>query len=82
VSRLTVRQAAQRAGVSTKLIYQWTTGEKRLPHFRLGGKGRRGKVVIESEDLDAFLAAQKVEGGTEPPPAPKPATPLSRHLKL
>ncbi len=84
MARLSAKQAAKVAGVSLSMIYQWTTIEKRLPHFRMGGKGKRGKLVIESDDLDVFLATLKVEGGDSPPPSPKPKqpTPLSRHLRL
>ncbi len=63
--RLTPKQAATLVGVSVSLIYKWTTQERRLPHFRLGGSGFRGRIVVERADLLAFLAAQKV-GGDEP----------------
>jgi excisionase family DNA binding protein len=58
--KLTVRQAAERAGVSSALVYQWCH-EHRLPHYRVGGRGRRGKILIDPADLDAFLASLKVE---------------------
>jgi excisionase family DNA binding protein len=57
--KLTTKQAAERIGVSAQLVYRWCD-EKRLPHYRLGGEGRRGKILIEESDLDAFLASQKV----------------------
>jgi excisionase family DNA binding protein len=83
--RLTVKQAASHAGVSRSMIYQWVE-ERRLPHTRLGGKGRRGKIFVEQADLDAFLAGCRVEaaepqrpGKAEGPPAP----PLRlKHLDL
>jgi excisionase family DNA binding protein len=53
--KLSVKQAAERAGVSLSLIYQWTTVEQRLPHYRLGGSDKRGRIVIDAADLDAFL---------------------------
>ena len=55
------------------MIYQWTTVEKRLPHFRLGGRGKRGAIRIDLADLDAFILAQKVEG----PPAASASAPVS-----
>lgn len=85
--RLTVKQAADRAGVSRGLIYLWV-GERRLPVFRLGGKGRRGKILIEDVDLDGFLASLRV-GADEPPSAlsspPLAATvrpPRLRHVRV
>jgi excisionase family DNA binding protein len=57
---LTVKQAAEKAGVSESLIYQWCE-ERRLAHFRAGGKGRRGKILIAPADLDAFMASIRVE---------------------
>jgi excisionase family DNA binding protein len=60
--KLTIKQAAARAGVSPALVYQWCE-ERRLPHYRLGGKGKRGKILVEESDLDAFLASLKVEAG-------------------
>lgn len=32
-----------------------------LPHYRMGGKGKRGKILIEEASLDAFLQSCKVE---------------------
>lgn len=60
---LTVKQAADRAGVSPALVYQWCD-ERRLVHYRLGGQGKRGKVMIDPDDLAAFLETCRV---TEPP---------------
>jgi excisionase family DNA binding protein len=60
--KLSVKQAAQRAGVSPALLYRWCE-ERRLPHYRLGGQGRRGRIQIEEADLDAFLESCKVEAG-------------------
>lgn len=57
--RLTAKQAADRARVSVSLIYQWCA-ERRLRHLRVGARGRRGKILIEEEDLEAFLLACEV----------------------
>ena len=67
---LTVKQAAVRAGVSAALVYQWAD-ERRLIHYRLGGQGKRGKVMIDPDDLDAFLVTCRV---TEPPDEDGPLT--------
>lgn len=78
--QLTVKQAAARAGVSPALVYQWTSAERRLRHMRVGRRGRRGRIRIDEADLDAFLAALKVGGGT-PAPARAPAPGRFIHLK-
>ncbi len=69
---LTPKEAADRIGVSSSLVYQWCD-ERRLPHYRMGGKGRRGKILIAPKDLDAFLASCRV---TEPPDEDGPLTHL------
>ena len=40
-----------------------------LPHFRMGGKGKRGKILIEEAALDIFLQSRKVESGASDSPA-------------
>ncbi len=37
--------------------------QKRLPHYRIGGDGKRGCIRIDEADLEAFLAACKQDGG-------------------
>lgn len=66
---LTVKAAAERAGVSVSLIYLWCK-EQRLVHFRVGAEGRRGRIRIAPADLDAVLASLKVGGRKDPPPPP------------
>lgn len=58
---MTVTEVAALLRVSESLIYLWVE-EKRLPHYRLGGKGRRGKIGISPRDLDAFMSLLRVEG--------------------
>ena len=43
------------------LIYEWCQSG-RLPHYRLGRSGARGKILVEASDLDGFLASCRVEG--------------------
>jgi excisionase family DNA binding protein len=57
---LTVKQVAERLRVSASLVYSWCE-EHLLPHYRMGGKGKRGKILIEKAALDAFLQNCKVE---------------------
>ena len=56
---LTVKQAATKAGVSPGLVYLWCA-ERRLPHVRAGGMGRRGRILIEESDLADLLASCRV----------------------
>jgi excisionase family DNA binding protein len=70
---LSVIEAAERIGVSESLVYQWVE-ERRIPHYRLGGKGKRGKVMIEEADLSAFLASCRHEA--------KPDVPPLKHIRL
>ncbi|MBA4190274.1 MAG: hypothetical protein C0467_19995 [Planctomycetaceae bacterium] len=69
MTKLTIKQAADRTGLSASLLYQ-ICAERRLPHFRLGREGKRGKILIEETDLDAFIAASRVEAGQVGTPAP------------
>jgi excisionase family DNA binding protein len=60
--KLTVKQAAERAGVSASLVYGWCK-DRRLRHSRPGGLGKRGKILIEDSDLDTFQKKSVVEAG-------------------
>lgn len=57
---LTVKQVAERLRISASLVYSWCE-DQILPHYRMGGKGKRGKILIEEVALDAFLQSCKVE---------------------
>ena len=65
MSLLSVREAARHAGVSESLIYQ-LCDERRLPHYRPGGKGKRGKILIDPRDLDAFMASCRIAAEAQP----------------
>lgn len=67
---LTVKEAAKTAGVCEGVVRAWVASGK-LPHFRLGRPGRRGKIVIASEDLSGFLTALRT-GGQVVKPKPRP----------
>jgi excisionase family DNA binding protein len=58
---LTVKQVAERLRISASLVYSWCE-DQILPHYRMGGKGKRGKILIEEPALDAFLQSRKVDG--------------------
>ena len=70
---LTPKQAAARMGVSVSLVYQWCK-EGLIEHLRLGGKGKRGKVLIDPASLDRYLESCKQQ----------PAKPIAtlRHITL
>jgi excisionase family DNA binding protein len=67
---LSPEEAAIRVGISRSLVYRLCQ-ERRLVHYRVGGKGRRGKILIDPDDLDAYLAACRV---TELPDEDGPLT--------
>src|SRR5437868_980746 len=75
-SMLTVKEAAERAQVSAALVYRWCE-ERRLPHYRMGRKGRRGKILISPDDLDAFVNSLKVTPISSLPPELVHIRPLS-----
>ena len=58
--KLTVKQAAGVGQISSSLVYQWCR-DRLLPHYRLGGKGKRGRILIDPADLEKMLKEQKVE---------------------
>lgn len=57
---ITVREAAARARVSRSLVYAWCE-ERRLPHVRVGARGKRGRILIRPEDLEALLTEFRVD---------------------
>ena len=75
MSLLTPKQVAERIGVSASLIYEWC-GDNLLPHYRFDRKGKRGRIMIDEKDLEAFLAScrQEARPQGEPPPL--------KHIKL
>ncbi|HLN26917.1 MAG TPA: helix-turn-helix domain-containing protein [Gemmataceae bacterium] len=74
---LTPKQAAARIGVSDSLIYEWCSNGA-LPHYRFGRNvGKRGKILIEETEFEAFLARCRQEGRQDAAPLP----PL-KHIKM
>ncbi len=66
---LSVAEVAQRAGVSQGLVRAWVhSGD--LAHYRLGARGKRGKIAVAEADLEAFLQARRVSVTPPSPPAP------------
>ena len=56
---MTVKEAAEKLEIRVSLTYQ-LLADGRLPHLRIGGKGRRGKIIVKDEDIRAFLATCRV----------------------
>ena len=56
---LSVKQAAVRLKISQALVYGWIA-DGLLVHYRLGRKGRRGKIGILEADHDALVASLRV----------------------
>jgi len=55
MTMLTVDEAAERLGVKPRFVRR-LTAEKRIPYAKLGSH-----VRIDSDDVDAFIAAGRVE---------------------
>lgn len=84
-SWLSVKEAAARAGVSESIVRGWLR-DGSLAHYRLGAKGRRGKIAISVEDLDGLLASFRVVtpqvNESQRQPAPPARKPILKHLRL
>ena len=55
---LTVRQAAERAGVHTNTIYKWI-----YKGFLVAYKTRTGKIKIKPADLESALYHEQITAG-------------------
>jgi excisionase family DNA binding protein len=79
---LTIAESAPIARLSASSLYD-ACQRKIIPHYRVSGRRRRGKVLIKRSDLMAFIESMRVEVGEAPPPAAvKPPRPHLRHLSL
>lgn len=65
---LTIREAAGvlQGKVAQSTLYQ-AVETKSLPHYRVSGGGRRGKILVTRADLLAWLERQKVTPGASAP---------------
>jgi hypothetical protein len=50
---LTVKAAAEMAGVCSGLVYIWCN--EGLVHYRMGARGKRGSIRIAEADLKVWL---------------------------
>ena len=86
---LSVKEVAGRTGVSEAIVRGWIR-DGLLPHYRLGAKGRRGKIAVAAEDLDSLLVSFRVAASSPHEAASKPVTkplptspkPVLKHLRL
>lgn len=62
---LTPKQVANRLGVSVSLVYQLCRHAV-LRHYRIGGVGRRGRIVIEELEVANYQASCFKEAATPP----------------
>jgi excisionase family DNA binding protein len=57
---MTVKAAAERLEISLSHCYRLIE-EGRLPHRRIGQRGKRGKIVLDEADIKRFLKSCQVE---------------------
>jgi excisionase family DNA binding protein len=82
VVAITVAEAALHARVCDSIVRGWIRSGQ-LPHYRMGAKGKRGRIRIDVEDLERLLASFKVgKKEPEPPSAPVPVRSAFHHLRL
>jgi hypothetical protein len=61
----TVKQICEKFPyLSESLVYLWIE-QRDLPHYRFGGKGKRGRILIDEADFLTFLASRKVEAAQQ-----------------
>lgn len=57
--KLSRKQAAEYIGVQPDTLNKWASiGHPNIPYYRVGGK-----AVYDTEDLDAFLARNRIDAG-------------------
>ena len=57
---MTVKQFADKAEISLSLAYL-LIAEGRVPHRRIGQRGRRGAIRITEEDFQTFIESTKTQ---------------------
>ncbi len=75
---LSVKQAAEKLGVSVSLTYSLITG-RRIRHFRVGNG--RGRIRIPEEAIGEYLARVTFAPEQEDPPL-APVRVKLKHLRL
>ena len=75
---LSVRQTAERLGVSEQVVYQ-LCARRLLRHSRVGLG--RGKIAITEDAVAEYLKSREVGPESAPPPASRPEVTF-RHSRL
>jgi excisionase family DNA binding protein len=75
---LTVKQAAERLGISAALTYSLVAGRK-LRFCRVGNG--RGRIRIPEDAIGEYLARCTFEPTEQERPGPAPRMPRLRHLR-
>ncbi len=57
---MTVKEAAKKLEISASLAYA-LIADGRLPHLRIGARGRRGKILLRDADIEKFLELCRVD---------------------
>jgi Helix-turn-helix domain len=57
---MTVKEFAQKAEISLSLAYLLIS-EGRVPHRRIGQRGKRGAIRIAEKDFEQFMETVKAE---------------------
>lgn len=78
---LSVNMIRDRCGVSKALIYSWIESGA-LPHYRFGRKGRRGKIMVQEDELEGFLAGMRGQAAPNNPAPGEMRTVKLENLKL
>jgi excisionase family DNA binding protein len=80
---LTVKQVADRASVSSALVYNWIASG-RLAHFRFGKQGSRGSIRVDESDLSEFLLTLRHQAvpHRNPPLSNRPGSQQFKHLNV
>lgn len=80
--KMTVLEVAERVGVCPSLVYGWVE-YRALAHYRLGGKGKRGRILVDEADLEAFLQGCRVEpAAVVPAMKPQVRKPKLKHIRF
>ena len=77
--KMTPRQTAKYLRCSVAIVYSLCQS-KRLAHYRVGNG--RGKILIATEDADAYLASTRVATIVANNPVVKPPPVKLIHLRL
>ena len=79
---MTLKEAVQElfGKISLSTLYL-AVESKALPHYRVSGRGRAGKILVKRADLLAWLEGQRV-GEVEETTLSRPTIKKLRHLSV